>query len=243
MAKKVFITGGTGTVGMSLLKLFHRKKYELCFQYLSNDEKAMKLEKEFTAKSFKIDFLKKTYDLPDMDFDILINNLGINISDVLTHDVKEEDWLSTLTVNLTIPFKICKSYLPNMMKKGWGRIININSIYGLRGVDYNSPYNASKHGLSGLTKSIAKEYAQYNITCNEICPGAIQSELMNRIAKRVADNEGTTSENFLKEVSSLYPAKRMVTPNEVSSVAFFLASEAASYVNGSSIIVDGGLNC
>lgn len=181
--------------------------------------------------------------MPDINFDVIVNNTGINISDVLTHEVVESIWQETLNVNLTAPFKVCKFYLPKMIEKKWGRIININSIYGLRGVDNNSPYIVSKHGLTGLTKSIAKEYAIHGITCNEICPGAIESELMNRIAVRIAKEEGTTPENFLKEVASTYPSRRLVMPNEVSALALFLASEEASFINGSSIPVDGGLIC
>lgn len=240
--KKVFITGGTGTVGSSLIESFFNKGYSVYFQFSSNDTKAKELETTYQAKSFKIDF-KQSFELPDINFDIIVNNTGINISDVLTHEVVESIWQETLNVNLTAPFKVCKFYLPKMIEKKWGRIININSIYGLRGVDNNSPYIVSKHGLTGLTKSIAKEYAIHGITCNEICPGAIESELMNRIAERVAKEEGTTPENFLKEVASTYPSRRLVMPNEVSALALFLASEEASFINGSSIPVDGGLIC
>ena len=181
--------------------------------------------------------------MPDIDFDIIVNNIGINISDELTHDVDNSIWHDTLNINLTAPFKVCKFYLPKMINKKWGRIININSIYGLRGVDYNSPYTASKHGLSGLTKTIAKEYAGDGITCNEICPGAIESELMDRIATRVAREDGISTEEFLSEVAKSYPAKRMALPREVSAIVLFLASSEASYINGASIPVDGGLIC
>jgi 3-hydroxybutyrate dehydrogenase len=130
-----------------------------------------------------------------------------------------------------------------MIRRKWGRIINVNSIYGLRGADHNCPYNVSKHALSGLTKSIAKEYAVHQITCNEICPGAITSNLMSRIAEDAAREEGITPEAYLQEVASSYPAKRLVLPAEVADLAVFLASEQASYVNGASIPVDGGLIC
>lgn len=240
--KKVFITGGTGTVGSSLIESFFNKGYSVYFQFSSNDTKAKELETTYQAKSFKIDF-KQNFELPDINFDVIVNNTGINISDVLTHEVVESNWQETLNVNLTAPFKVCKFYLPKMMEKKWGRIININSIYGLRGVDNNSPYNVSKHGLTGLTKSIAKEYAIHGITCNEICPGAIESALMNRIADRIAKEKGTTPEIFLNEVASTYPSKRLVMPKEVSALALFLASEEASFINGSSIPVDGGLIC
>lgn len=240
--KKIFITGGTGTIGCSLIETFCRKGHTVFFQYSTNDKRAEELCDKFLIKSFKIDFTSK-FIIPELDIDILINNTGINICDTLTHEVSQELFDKTIQVNLTTPFKLSKFYLPKMIERNWGRIININSIYGLRGVDYNSPYNISKHGLSGLTKSIAKEYAVNGITCNEICPGAIDSELMNRIADRVFADEGIEPKDFLKQVSEKYPAKRLVQPNEVSAVALFLASNEAAYVNGSSIPVDGGLIC
>jgi 3-hydroxybutyrate dehydrogenase len=240
--EKVFITGGTGSVGISLIETFFNKGYSVYFQFSSNENRAKKIEASYNAKSIKIDF-KQDFNLPDIDFDVIVNNTGINISDALVHEVDELIWNETLAVNLSAPFKICKYYLPKMIENKWGRIININSIYGLRGVENNSPYIVSKHGLTGLTKSIAKEYAIYGITCNQICPGAIESELMDRIAERVAKEDGTTAKGFLLEVASSYPSKRMVMPNEVSSLALFLASKEASFINGSSIPVDGGLIC
>ena len=236
---KVFITGGTGSLGLSLIESFFNKGYSIYFQYYQNDDQASLIEKAFSAVPYKMDF-KQKLKLPEIEFDIIINNAGINISDSLIHNVSCESWCDTIKVNLTAPFEICKFYIPSMLKKGWGRIININSIYGLRAIDYNGPYNASKHGLSGLTKSIAKEYIIDGITCNEICPGAIESALMSRIANRTTES-GQSPEQYLQEVAASYPGKRMAIPKEVSMVALFLASEDASYVNGCSIPVEGGL--
>jgi 3-hydroxybutyrate dehydrogenase len=238
---KVFITGGTGTLGLSLINAFFSKGYAISFQYFKNDKQAAFIEEKYSAKGFKIDF-GDSFSLPEIDFDIIINNAGINISDSLTHNVCAEALLNTLKVNVIAPFEICKFYIPAMVKKHWGRIININSIFGLRGVDYNLPYNISKHGLSGLTKTIAKEYIIEGITCNEICPGAIESQLMQRIAIRTVE-VGTSPEQYLQEVASSYPGKRMALPKEVSVVALFLASEEASYLNGCSIPVEGGFIC
>jgi NAD(P)-dependent dehydrogenase (short-subunit alcohol dehydrogenase family) len=240
--KKVFITGGSGSLGKSLIEEFHKKKYEIYFQYNSNDKKAKSIAKEFSATAIKINF-NNEFELPEIDFDIIVNNLGINISDTISHEVSDSDWDETLKINVTIPFRICKFYLPKMIKKNWGRIININSIYGVRVTEYNTPYNVSKHALSGLTKSIAKEYGAHNITCNEICPGAIDSELMKRIASRIAEQENSTMDAVLSDVASEYPLKRLVKPNEVATSAVFLASEDASFVNGVSLVVDGGLIC
>lgn len=240
--KKVLVTGGTGSIGGSLLEAFSAAGYSVYFQYSSNHQKAMHLQNLLGATAIQIDFTTQ-YTLPPISFDIIVNNTGINISDSLVHETDPLLWQQTLDINLTAPFNICRFYLPEMMQKKWGRIININSIYGLIGSEYNAPYNASKHGLSGLTKTLAKEYIPMGITCNEICPGAVDSELMNRIAVRVSHEEKTRPEDFLTNVAKKYPAGKLVNPSDISSLAVFLASEEALYINGTSIPVDGGLIC
>jgi 3-oxoacyl-[acyl-carrier protein] reductase len=128
-----------------------------------------------------------------------------------------------------------------MVKKGRGRIINISSIYGLRGVEGNFPYTVSKHGLSGFTKTIAKEYGGLGITCNEICPGPIDSEMMRKIAKREAARTGGTIKSYFEEVCDEIPVHRMLKPSELAALAVFLASPEAAYLNGASIPLDGGM--
>ena len=129
-----------------------------------------------------------------------------------------------------------------MVNRRWGRVINISSIYGIRGTTNNLPYNSSKHGLSGFTKSIAKEYAAYGITCNEICPGAVESELMERIAAR-KEKEGrvTSRAEYLQMVRESIPAGRLAKPEEIACLALYLASDHAAFINGASIVIDGAL--
>ena len=136
---------------------------------------------------------------------------------------------------------LTKSFLPYMVKNRWGRIINISSIYGLRACEGNLPYNVSKHGLSALTKTVAKEYSQYGISANEICPGPIESKLLDRIAQYHADNEGESKSDYLALLANDIPGRRLATPFDVAATALFLASEQAGYINGVSIPVDGGL--
>ncbi len=237
---KILITGGTGSVGEVLIKEFSfKKEYDITFTYFSNEKLAIELSEKYLVKRLKI----TDYNTIVLDFDIIINNAGINITSDFTHEVELNDWNETLQTNLTIPFLICKKVLPYMIKKKWGRIINISSIYGLRSSEQNLPYNVSKHGLSGLTQTIAKEYAQYGITSNEICPAAIESNLMNRIATSSSNKEGISIENYFDMVKNEIPAKRMAYPRDVASLAYFLASEEAGFINGVSIPVDGGLIC
>jgi 3-hydroxybutyrate dehydrogenase len=240
--KKVFITGGTGSVGQSLIESFNCPNYELYFQYNTDSLTADALVKKFNAISFQINFLEN-FQLPEIDFDIIINNLGINISDVVTHMVSETSWDETLLINLKVPFKIVKKYLPNMMTKKWGRIINISSIYGLRASEFNLPYTVSKHGISGITRTISKEYASYGITCNEICPAAIESKMMDRIASSAAKKEGISIDEYFNSVRNEIPAKRMANPCDVASLSFYLSSDEAGFINGASIPIDGGLIC
>ncbi len=242
LQKRVFITGGTGSVGQSIIEAFTSKKYEIYFQFNKDEKTAETLIKKYNVKKIQIDFTKK-FELPSINFDIIVNNAGINISDAMTHKVKNEDWSKTLSFNLEIPFKIVKKYLPYMVSQKWGRIVNISSIYGLRATEQNLPYTVSKHGLTGITQTIAKEYASKGITCNEICPSAIESKMMIRIAKKGAKKENSTVQQYLEEVSELIPAKRMAKPFEIASLVVYLSSEEAGFINGCSIPIDGGLIC
>lgn len=238
--KNVLITGGTGSVGMTLVKEFSQSGYDVSFTYRSKHEVAMQLSRNFGAFPIEIDFSLGN-DLPSYDYDILINNAGINISSDLIHEVPRSEWEQTIKINLLIPIFLANACIPYMLKKKWGRIINISSIYGLRGVEYNGPYNVSKHGLSGLTKSIAKEYGSQGITGNEICPGPIMSEMMNRIGGDEARSQGITLDQYFKQLANSIPLHRLANTEDISKVALFLSSDNAAYINGISIPVDGGL--
>lgn len=238
--KTVLITGGTGSVGEALVRAFAGNDYHVVFQFNHNQERAQALAALPRVTPAQVDFAGP-FELPKEDFDIVINNAGVNITDASTHEVEFPHWEETLRINVTIPFLICKAYLPGMVARNWGRIINISSVYGLRGVEGNLPYTVSKHALSGLTKTLAKEYASRGITCNEICPGPIESEMMQRIAMRIAETEGGNSATYLREVREGIPAGRMATPSDVAELALFLSTDAASYLNGVSVPLDGGL--
>jgi 3-hydroxybutyrate dehydrogenase len=241
--RKVFITGGTGSVGQALVKSFALHNYDIYFQYNQNVKTASLISKKFGVKNIQIDFFKK-FKLPNINFDIIINSAGINISDKMSHEVSNEDWSKTLLINLDVPFKIIKNYLPYMIKNKWGRIINISSIYGLRASEQNLPYTVSKHGLAGITQTIAKEYANIGISCNEICPSAIESDMMIRFAKQsVKSKENRSVEEYLKQVRESIPAKRMAKPIDIATLALYLATDEAGFINGCSIPVDGGLIC
>jgi 3-hydroxybutyrate dehydrogenase len=238
--RKVLITGGTGSVGKALVEAFAATRASVWFQYCNDAATAKKLQADFGANPIQLNFTK-SFILPAIDFDIVVNNAGINISDVPAHEVTVDAWNQTLQVNLTAPFQLLKQCLPSMVRNRWGRVINISSIYGIRAVEGNFPYTVSKHGLCGLTKTIAKEYAPHGITCNEICPGPIDSDMMREIGSKAVANTPKSLNDYLDEVSEEVPAKRMARPQEIAALAVFLASQEAGYINGASIPVDGAL--
>jgi NAD(P)-dependent dehydrogenase (short-subunit alcohol dehydrogenase family) len=230
---KTLITGGTGTVGGELIKRFSESGgYDITFTYNSNTAKASELSRLYGCKGIRAE------DTPD-DFDIIINNAGIVNSLVPCEIVELSKWEESLRVNLTLPFLLIKKNLLYMKSKGWGRIVNISSIYGVKAEEDVTPYSVSKHGLIGLTKSVAKEYAQYGITCNAICPGTIVSELSERLADYYTSSEQERKEYF-EALDEAVPAKRLVTPKEVADFAFFIASKEAAYINGATLMIDGG---
>ncbi len=240
MIRTAFITGGTGSVGQALVREFRESNYNVMFQYNSNEALAEKLASETGAKPMAINFAART--IPDLGrVDVLVNNAAVNVSRVLTADVILSDWDMTLLVNLSWPFLLIQKCLPSMIANRWGRIINISSIYGLRACEGNLPYNVSKHGLSALTKTVAREYGEFGISSNEICPGPIESELLTRIALYHKETEGTPIDEYFSSLTEEIPSKRLAVPRDVARVAMFLAAEHSGYVNGVSIPIDGGL--
>jgi len=181
--------------------------------------------------------------LPDRKFDILINNAAVNLSDEEVHKLTEAEWTATLAVNLTAPFLTIKQCIPHMRRARWGRVVNISSIFGVRGVERRAAYCATKHALGGLTKVVAKENARFGITCNDICPGPIKSRMMNRIASEAVAHTGDDPASYLASVAEEIPAGRLAYPEDLSAVAAFLTSDLARHINGASIIVDGAYSC
>ena len=160
---------------------------------------------------------------------ILVANAGMN-KDGLAVRYSVEDWERMLRVNLTGAFTCVRAALPHMMKARWGRVVTVSSAIALRGNAGQSVYGASKSGLVGMTRSLAKEYAARGITANVLCPGFVETEMTSSLpakARRALD-EGI-------------PAGRVGTVEEVAAAIRFLASEEASYVNGAVLAVDGGL--
>src|SRR5512136_138394 len=165
--------------------------------------------------------------------DILVNNAGIESHPVLTHELSEESWDRVINVNLKGVFLCCQAVIPQMMKQNRGRIINIGSTASIRMTFFGSvEYTVSKHGVGGLAQHLAWELADSNITVNTVCPGGVQTPLME---------SGTTPEYREMTVKRLVPLGRFTTIEEIGEAVSFLASDRAAMITGQMLGVDGGI--
>ena len=163
------------------------------------------------------------------NIDVLVNNAGIT-KDMLIMRMKKEDFEQVIDVNLVGTFNITKNVVPYMMKKRDGRIINISSVVGISGNAGQTNYSASKAGIIGFTKSLAKEIGSRNILVNAVAPGFIKTEMTESLPEEVKEN-----------INKSIPIKRMGNVRDVANVVKFLASEDSSYITGQVINIDGGM--
>jgi 3-hydroxybutyrate dehydrogenase len=170
---------------------------------------------------------------------ILINNAGIARA-MRFIDMSDELWHETLAVNLTGAYNCCKVFLSRMIQSKWGRIINIASTTAKVGYPYVTAYTASKHGLLGLTRSLALETAQSGVTVNAICPGYVDDERTRENARIMAHRTGKTVDDIIKLFAASAPQNRLIAPAEVASLALLIASEQLGGMTGQAINVDGG---
>jgi len=161
--------------------------------------------------------------------DVLVNNAGLTRDNIMLR-LKDEDWDAVIDANLRGAFVAIRAATRGMMKRRWGRIINISSVVGLVGNKGQSNYAASKAGLIGLTKSVAKEFASRNVLVNAIAPGFIETDMTNAM----------TAEARAALTGSI-PLERLGSPNDIAAMVAFLASEHASYITGQVLVVDGGM--
>jgi len=237
MDKKIaFITGISRGIGLEIAKSFVNDDYYVIGTSRSsfrineelNSEHCMHLSMDVTDRkqiSSCFDELKKINKIPN----VLINNAGIT-KDQLFLRMKEDDWDDVINSNLTSVFNITKLFIKSMVKDRYGKIINISSVAGLMGNPGQVNYSASKAGLGGFTRALAKEVAARNITVNCIAPGFIETDMTNHFQ----DEE---LENILNQI----PANKMGNPQQIADLALFLASSKGNYITGQTISVDGGL--
>lgn len=173
-------------------------------------------------------------------FDIVVNNAGVQHVAAVA-EFPEDKWDLILAVNLSAAFHVIKAAVPGMRERGWGRIVNTASVLGLVGAPHKPAYVAAKHGLVGLTKSVALEVAPWGITCNAICPGTVHTPLIDRQIAQQAQVTGLPEEKVLQTVFlDRMPTGRLIPPEEIAATVAFLVSDGAASVTGTTIAVDGG---
>lgn len=233
----VLITGATRGIGKQLAVDFEKLGADLILTG-TKPEQIDELNKnaikniryfcvDFTKEESLKEFIRELQDYEKID--VCINNAGINRIGYLCQTLVT-DWDDIINVNLKAPFVLCREVAKLMKKNGYGRIVNIASIFGVLSREKRSIYTSSKSGLIGLTKSMAIELAPYNILVNCVSPGFVLTDLTKKIL----------TESEIKDLESRIPLRRLATPEDISKPILFLSSELNAYISGQNIIVDGG---
>jgi len=236
--KTALVTGATGGIGGAIAKALHGQGANVVLSGTRADAlsaaKAALGERAFAAPcnlsdAASLDGLIKTAEGLAGPVDILVNNAGIT-RDNLFLRMKDEEWDQVIAVNLTAAFRLSRAVLRGMMKKRWGRIVNITSVVGTMGNPGQGNYAAAKAGLTGMTKSLAAEVASRNITVNCVAPGFVVTPMTDALTE--AQKEGSLAR---------IPAGRFGTPEEIGAAVAYLASEEAGYVTGQTLHANGGM--
>ena len=238
MNKKIFITGASGGIGLSICEKFKKKEYQLILTS-SSKEKIKFLQNKFGNDNFfyKVDISdnKSLQNCVDQvssdhnDISVIVNNAGTT-EDNLIFRMKSDQWMKVIQTNLNSNYQIIKTLLPNMLSKKYGKIIGISSIVATTGNPGQSNYVASKSGMIGLYKSIALEVAKRNINVNTISPGFISTAMTDKL------NENQ-KENYLSKI----PMAKFGEPKDIANLVYFLSSDNASYITGQNFHVNGGM--
>jgi 3-hydroxybutyrate dehydrogenase len=173
------------------------------------------------------------------DIDVLVNNAGVADSSKFT-ETSDEFWRRHLDINLTGTFYCMRAALPSMVARGWGRVVNVASVAGKTGAPYVAAYAASKHGVLGLTRSVALEVAAKGVTVNAVCPGYVDTDMTTRAVENIQAKTGRSAADALEAIKRMSPQQRLVTPEEVAALALLLASHDGRGITGQAINVDGG---
>ena len=252
--KTVLVTGSTSGIGEGIAKHFAALGHNIILNGFGDTSVIEKLRNDITeqfgvnvryygadmSKVAEIEAMIKQVEAEFGSIDILVNNAGIQqVSPVENFPV--DKWDAILAINLSASFHTIRCALPKMKEKGWGRIINIASAHALVASPYKSAYVAAKHGIAGLTKTVALETATFGITMNAICPGYVWTPLVQKQIPETAKTRGITEEQVINDVMLLaQPTKKFVTIEQVAALAGFLASDIAASITGSMIPIDGG---
>lgn len=242
MNKVAFITGATRGIGKQIAITLAKNGYDIAINYRTENEELQNTKKEIEENNVKC--LAVQGDVSNFEdceifvkqiieeygkIDVLVNNAGIT-KDTLLMRMKKEDFQSVIDVNLVGTFNVTKNVISHMMKTRSGRIINISSVVGISGNAGQTNYSASKAGIIGFTKSLAKEVGSRGILVNAVAPGFIETQMTDVLKDEIKE-----------EIAKTIPLKRMGVSQDVANVVKFLASEDSSYITGQVINVDGGM--
>jgi NAD(P)-dependent dehydrogenase (short-subunit alcohol dehydrogenase family) len=244
--KHAFITGGGTGIGLAAARVLAEQGVRLTLA-ARNFERVEEAASTLDANAVSVDVSNESSVEAAIDaarsrfggIDILINNAGITPSAPL-HKTSLAMWNEVLAINLTGAFLCTRAALPDMIERKWGRVVNVASIAGLMGDMYISAYCASKHGMIGMTRALAKEVARHGITANAVCPGYVETDIVTRAAENIA---AKTKLNEDEARASLYagnPQGRLIQPEEVASMIGWLCSDGAAATNGAALPISGG---
>jgi len=238
VGKSALVTGASGGLGEAIARGLHARGASVCLSG-TRAERLEALAADLGARAHAapcnlgdldaVDALPKRAEEACGGLDILVSNAGVTRDNVFLR-MKPEEWDDVLAVNLTAYFRLAKAALRGMMKRRFGRIIGVTSVVGVTGNPGQANYAASKAGMIGFTRSIAKELAGKNITANVVAPGFIETEMTENLPEAVKD-----------AVKTMTAMKRMGRAEEIAAAVAFLAAESASYVTGQVLAVDGGM--
>ena len=237
MARVALVTGGTRGIGAAISKALKAGGYKVAANYGGNDEAAQKFKAESGIPVFKWDVSSydasvegiKKVEAEVGPVDVLVNNAGIT-RDAMFHRMKPEQWAAVINTNLGSLFNMCRPLIEGMRDRKFGRIVNISSINGQKGQTGQTNYSAAKAGELGFTKALAQEGARSGITVNAICPGYINTEMVQAVPKDVME----------KSILPLIPIGRLGEPEEIARCVVFLASDEAGLITGATISANGG---
>ena len=252
--KLALVTGSTSGIGLGIAKNFASKGMNVVLNGFG-DASAIENIRANMAKDFGVEVRYNGADMSKAEeiaamiktiedefgaIDVLVNNAGIqHVAPV--EDFPIEKWNAILAINLSSSFHTIHAALPKMKAKGWGRIINIASAHALVASPYKSAYVAAKHGIAGLTKTVALETATFGITMNAICPGYVWTPLVEKQIPDTAKARGITEEQVINDVMlHSQPTTKFVTIEQGAALAHFLTSEDAAPITGAIIPIDGG---
>lgn len=252
--KVALITGSTSGIGLGIAKKLSQLECNIIINGFAENEEVDKISKQLhelgaaSVLHIGADLSKPDQILVMFDeikeqygkLDILVNNAGIqHVAPI--EQFPDEKWEAIMRIDLISSFYTIKYSIESMKKSGWGRIINIASAHGLVASPFKSAYVAAKHGMLGLTKTVALEVAEHGITVNSICPGYVKTPLVLGQIKDTAISRGITEDEVMRDVLlAAQPTKQFVEIEEVAELTAFLCSKSAKSINGAALSMDGG---